>query len=196
VEEAYQPYFEKIKKMSTPVGNLKTKNLHLKLIDIDDAAFIIELRTNPALNQFLSRIEPDLLEQKKWIEDYKKRSAKGFEYYFVIKDTDDGKVGLVRVYDIEDKVFSWGSWILKAGYLKSYPIESALLVYEFGFNYLKLQKSTFEVLNNNEKVLSFHLKTKAQIVHSDTSKVQFEFGKEDFLNLKSKYKKFRFQRIA
>lgn len=182
--------------MKAPFESLKTKNLCLKLIDVDDADFIIELRTNSKLNQFLSKIEPDLLTQEKWIKDYKVRSSEGSEYYFVIMDRANDKVGLVRVYDIDDRVFSWGSWILKAGYLKSYPLESALLIYEFGFNCLNLQMSVFEVLKENEKVLSFHLKTKAKIVRSDDKKVYFEFKEESFQNLKFKYKKFKFQNTA
>lgn len=182
--------------MNAPFESLKTKNLHLKLIDIDDAGFVIELRTNTKLNQFLTKIEPDLLSQEKWLKDYMVRSDKGSEYYFVIKNKANNKVGLVRVYNIDDRVFSWGSWVLKSGYPKSYPIESALLIYEFGFNCLNLQMSVFEVLNENEKVLSFHLKTKAKIVRSDDTKVYFELKKESFQNLKFKYKKFKFQETA
>jgi len=182
--------------MNAHFESLKTKNLHLKLIDVDDASFIIELRTNPRLNQFLSKIEPDLLTQEKWLKDYKVRSAEGSEYYFLIKNNASDKVGLVRVYDINDRVFSWGSWILKTGCPKSYPIESALLIYEFGFKCLKLQMSVFEVLKENEKVMSFHLKTKAKIVRNDDEKVYFEFNEESFQNLKFKYKKFKFQKTV
>lgn len=176
--------------MNTFLEKLRTNNLHFKLITNEDASFILKLRTDIKLCKFLSKVESSLAKQLKWIEAYQERSAKGLEYYFIIIDKNGDKVGLVRLYNISRKDFSWGSWILKTGLPSSYAIESAILIYEIGFGFLKLQRSIFEVLKDNEAVISFHLKTKAEILRRDKEKVFFKFERSAYLNLKSRYKKF------
>ena len=177
--------------MNTFTEKLRTNNLHFKLVNKADASFILKLRTDIKLGKFLTKVESNLAKQLSWIEGYQKRSAKGLEYYFVIIDKNGEKVGLVRLYDINENDFSWGSWILKTGVPSSYAIESALLIYEIGFEFLKLQSSIFEVLKDNEAVISFHLKTKAEILRRDKEKVFFKFERSAYLNLKSRYKKFK-----
>ena len=176
--------------MNTFLKKLRTNNLHFKLVNNEHASFILKLRTDANYCKFLTKVESSLTKQLTWIKDYQRRSAKGFEYYFVIIDKNGEKVGLVRIYDINEKNFSWGSWILKTGVPNSYAIESAMLIYEIGFEFLKLQRSVFEVLKDNEAVISFHLKTKAEILRRDKEKVFFKFERSAYLNLKSRYKKF------
>jgi len=64
----------------------------------------------------------------------------------------------VRIYDIREDSFSWGSWILNEDKTRFAALESAFLVYQFGFEILNFNKSHFEVRKENSKVLSFHEK--------------------------------------
>jgi hypothetical protein len=50
---------------------LKGKNISLRLVNIEDANFILNLRLNQG--SFLSKTNPSLDIQKEWIKKYKKR---------------------------------------------------------------------------------------------------------------------------
>jgi hypothetical protein len=64
---------------------------------------------------------------------YEEKDAQGLEYYFVIESKQHEDLGLVRVYDLQLNSFCWGSWLIKDGAPQTTAIQSALLVYEFGF---------------------------------------------------------------
>ncbi|MEC9703943.1 GNAT family N-acetyltransferase, partial [Escherichia marmotae] len=110
---------------------LCTKNTELIPVEISDAEFIYSLRIDSRLSKHISTINGTVIDQARWIEDYKKREENNEEFYFIIKRTDnDKKIGTIRLYDItKDDGFCWGSWILNEDKMKSSAIESAYLIY-------------------------------------------------------------------
>src|SRR5688572_15810122 len=74
---------------------------HLRLVELEDARVICELRGNPALGRYLNPTVCDVKTQEEWILSYKHREAAGTEYYFVIV-SDNCDQGLVRLYDFRD----------------------------------------------------------------------------------------------
>jgi len=60
--------------------SLNRYGLHVRLVNEDDAEYILNLRTDHKLGRFLSKTVNDLEVQKQWIRDYKKREALGLEY--------------------------------------------------------------------------------------------------------------------
>ena len=124
---------------------LKSKNVNLRLVEESDAQFILELRLNDSLNRYLSTVDDNLSKQIKWINNYKKRETQKEEFYFIIENKKNELIGSVRLYDFLENSFSWGSWILNNKKSPTSAIESALLVYQFGFNDLSFQKSHFEM---------------------------------------------------
>ena len=46
-------------------------NIDLRPVEIDDAKFILSLRIDPKLNQYLSPVENDLEKQREWIKNYR-----------------------------------------------------------------------------------------------------------------------------
>lgn len=139
------PLFLKPKKI---IGN----NLILKNVSIEDASFILELRTNEKKSKHISATQNDLQKQIEWLKKY---NTDNTQIYFLITNKDGDKVGTVRLYDKQDYSFCWGSWILKDGLPSSYAIESALLVYHFALS-LGFKKSHFDVRKGNESVWKFH----------------------------------------
>ncbi|WP_291727538.1 GNAT family N-acetyltransferase [Leisingera sp. F5] len=135
---------------------------HLRLVKPSDAAFICQLRADPALNRHLSPSSSVVLDQAEWITHYKDRERRGEEYYFVIscKEVD---YGVVRVYDFHDnpRSFSWGSWIIKPARPAGLVTFSAVMVYEIGFETLGFEQAHFDVRKGNSKVLNFHLRSGA-----------------------------------
>ena len=53
-----------------------TKNIYLKLVNIKDAKFIYNLRTNKKLAQYLNPTSSKFKDQLEWMKDYFKRNNK------------------------------------------------------------------------------------------------------------------------
>lgn len=175
--------------MQLPCTYNKVKHITFRVIKITDAEFILSLRLNPQKNKFLSPIKNNIKEQEKWIEAYKKREKKKQEYYYIIMDKKE-RLGAVRLYDFKGNSFSWGSWVLKEGVPAYAAIESALLVYEIGFFALGFKFSHFDVIKHNKKIITFHTRFGASIVHQDDKKYYFNFDKRKYEYIKFKYIKF------
>jgi len=170
-----------------------TKNITLSIVNVLDAKFILGLRQEPSLSKHISFTKPDLEEQLNWINLYKEREKKNIEYYFIINENRHPsliKIGTVRIYNINNGIFTWGSWIIKKNAFYSAAIESALAIYSFCFVNLKLKKSIFDVKKDNVIVINIHKKFGSKIIKEDETNLYFEYYYEDFINIKKKYKRF------
>lgn len=127
----------------------------LREVTLDDVDFIIELRTNPALNKFINETSHDRGRQVAWLE--RQISSKD-DYYFVVEGLESQeKNGLISLYNIDRSnqiSGEWGRWILKAKSIAA--IESALLIYQLGFETFKMDRIFCRTLEPNKSVLSFH----------------------------------------
>ncbi|MFN3784299.1 MAG: GNAT family N-acetyltransferase; N-acetyltransferase [Spirosomataceae bacterium] len=159
--------------------------ISLKLVEIQDAEFILELRTNDEQRaKYLSQTEKDVEKQREWIRKYKEREALGYDYYFIAVDEYDRRLGTVRIYDIGKEVFTSGSWI----FFKKAPVDVAMkaffIVLDIGFNELKLQKCAFEIHKENKGLLKYQSRFRA-------SK---EYEEADFLYFTISYRQYSIQR--
>lgn len=154
--------------------NLSSKSIRLRLVEESDAEFILSLRIDDKYNNYLSKVVDDVAKQKEWIKSYKLEESESKQFYFIIERLDGLACGTVRVYDLKDESFCWGSWILNENKTRYSAIESALLVYKFGFENLGYKKSHFEVMKENTKVISFHEKMGALKVREDDDNFFFE----------------------
>ena len=162
------------------IARIEGPNLTLRLIRPEDAAYVYALRNNPAYNTHLSKVTGTVADQRKWIEDYKSREALGQEFYYVIERKDSTRCGLVRLYDIEAESFTWGSWILDENKPRKAALESAVLIYQIGFEGLGCVRAVFDVRNDNTHTLSFHRRLKAREVGSDELNVYFVYEQKRF----------------
>ena len=172
-----------------------TRNIKLKSISIEDIDFILNLRTNPKLNRFISSTTNDYLEQLKWIKEYEKRYIKDEEFYFKIVNYTknfDQNIGLIRIYNIDktNKEFTWGSWIIIPNDNVSSALESALTIYHFAFDVLRLKISKFDVRKQNLNVINIHKKLGSKELYNDNDNIYFSFDKLNFKKIIRKYKKF------
>lgn len=166
------------------------KNINLRTVSEEDAEFIYTLRRNEHKTKHLSQVSGTVETQREWIKGYKQRESEKQEFYFVIESKKSEKLGLVRLYDFHDHSFCWGSWIVIDGAPGTAAIESALMVYEFGFFELGFSSSHFEVRKGNQKVLDFHQRFGAKIVNQDDLHYYFNFEQNDYLKTRERYKKF------
>lgn len=153
---------------------LESKSIRLRFVEETDAEFILKLRLDEKYNQFLSAVTADLQSQKDWIKKYKNDEKDKKQFYFIIERLDGTPCGTVRVYDLKQDSFCWGSWILNEDKTRYAALESAFLVYKFGFEVLGFKKSHFDVMKGNERVISFHKKMGAVQTGEDEQNYYFE----------------------
>ena len=169
---------------------LEGKNINLRTVEIEDADFIYTMRQNQNKTKYLSKVTGTVDSQKEWIKNYKQREDEEKEFYFIIESKNKDKFGLVRIYDLKNDSFCWGSWLIKEDTPKTTAIESALQIYEFGFYKLGFEKSHFDVRKGNDKVIAFHQRFGAKIVSEDELDYFFNFEKRDYEIIKEKYKRY------
>lgn len=152
--------------------------------------YIYSLRVNSLYNQHLSSPPASAEKQGEWIDRYIQREARGEEFYFVIKRQNGHPCGTVRLYDLKEDSFCWGSWILDENKTRFAAIESALLIYNIGFEKLGFTQSHFDVRVENTKVIQFHERmgaVRTEVIGKDQymriTKVAFEVEKPKLMQI-------------
>ena len=126
----------------------------LRPVTLEDASFIVALRTDPLLNRFVHEISPRVEDQVDWLERYFLRPG---DYYFIVENSDSGRPhGTIGIYDVAENAAGaeWGRWILTHGSMAA--LESAWLIYEAGFSKLRLASLSCRTLTDNPRGVSFH----------------------------------------
>jgi RimJ/RimL family protein N-acetyltransferase len=127
----------------------------LRPISIDDAEFIIELRTSqPERTKYLHPIDTNVHTQRDYLSQYLERAN---DYYFIVERiSNNSPEGAIGIYDLNPihKNAEWGRWVLKDRSLGA--VESSWLIYKVGFIKLNLQHVYCRTIINNEPVVSFH----------------------------------------
>jgi len=159
---------------------------------VNDAHFILGLRTNDLKSRYLSATVNNLEKQKQWLSDYAKSED---QVYFIIESVSGELLGTVRLYDPQEKSFCWGSWILIEGAPQSAAIESALMVYSYALDYLGFSGAHFDVRKGNESVWRFHERFGAQRVGESESDYFYEINMEQITAARTKYKKYLPQNV-
>ncbi len=123
----------------------------LRPVALDDAAFMLRLRTDAEATRFLNPVSVKVSDQQTYLENYFERPG---DYYFIIENHERQPEGMVAIYDEADERAEWGRWILRPGSMAA--LESAWLVYEAGFKHLGLSELYCRTVAANEKVVAFH----------------------------------------
>lgn len=144
----------------------------IRPINNNDAEFTLMLRNDSKLNSYLNTTSNKISDQIAWLENYYKKRD---DFYFVIERIKDERPeGLIALYDIdyENKTAEWGRWILRTESMAA--VESALMIYKFAFEELKLEKIYSRTVSLNEKTVSFH--DSCGITNKKVLKDYFEFN--------------------
>jgi len=164
---------------------VKGNHLEFHNVTLNDAAFILELRTDENKSKHLSRTSNDLDVQQLWLKKYDSDNS---QIYFIIYSKKE-KVGTVRIYDLKEDSFCWGSWIIKSGSPNSFSIESMIMVYQYGLS-LGFNSSHFDVRKDNKSVWSFHEKFGAKRISENLIDYFYEIDKVSIEKSLTKYKKY------
>ena len=169
---------------------IKGHRVSLQLVRPVDAAFIHGLRSDPAYNAHLSAVPGTVDDQRDWITRYMLREAAGQEFYCLITRNDTGQpCGVVRLYDVADGQFTWGSWILNADKPAKAALESAVLSFGLGFEVLGMKKALLDVRLLNTHAKNFYLRFGATPMKQDAINLYLKVGRLEYQIAKAHYQK-------
>lgn len=137
---------------------IEGKNIKLELVTNEDIDFILNIRHNHKHKKNLGKTVLTHEEQRKWLNEYKKREKEKKDFYYVIslKNENREKVGLIRVYDIVDNTFEQGSLVIKEGQPINVILETLKLIYTFAFEDMKFIEGRLRVKKINKVGNKFH----------------------------------------
>ena len=171
-------------------NNIERYGLKLRLIEPDDAHFVLKLRTDPVLSRFLSKTDGSLKNQVDWIERYKERELLGEEYYFVVMNSQNESLGTTRLSELSGDCFELGSWLFSRDSPQGSSIIADVITKEIGFDTLGFDMCKFNVRKNNRSVLKYHLNFLPKVVDETDLDIFFTLSKENFNINKLKFLKF------
>ncbi len=132
--------------------SIRGPKYRLRPVQIEDAPFIVALRTNQANRQFIHHTDNDVRKQQDWIERYFERPN---DYYFIVENTQTGEPeGTVGIYDFspETGVAEWGRWVISPG--SSAGIPSMILTFQLAFNEIGVSTLCSHTATENRRVIS------------------------------------------
>lgn len=137
----------------------------LRPVRIEDAEFILSLRTDINLNRFISSTSASVGNQRQWISDYLARYDAGQEAYFVIINGGRPR-GTIRIYNynITTNAVTYGSWLLGVDSPASCAFSSTILNHDLCFKALRFSRINFEVRKENLSVWKFHESIGAEFI--------------------------------
>lgn len=114
--------------------------LHCRLVREEDAEFIVKLRSNPDIGKYIHLSSGSVVEQKKWIRDYKGREKEGKDYYFIF-EFQSRPVGVYRIVEVnDDGTYMCGSLVFGLSAYKMASVAAFMIVHEIAFENLELSK--------------------------------------------------------
>lgn len=125
----------------------------LRPVTIEDATFIVKLRTGPGLSRFVHETSPRVEDQVAWLEAYFARAG---DYYFIVEDASSGEPqGTIGLYNVAADSSSGeaGRWVLKRGSLAA--VECVWMICEVAFAKLGLKSVRCQTWIDNRRVISF-----------------------------------------
>lgn len=166
---------------------VRGQTLNFRNADVEDAEFILSLRSDAKKSQFLSSTSNDVRLQQAWLQDYLHKSDQA---YFIIEDKAHERLGTVRLYDPVGDSFCWGSWIVKAGVSPVVAIESALMVYGYALDHLGFMSAHFDVRVGNESVWQFHERFGAERTRETENDIFYKISNERIVSSLRRYRKY------
>lgn len=127
--------------------------MDIKLIELGlkHAKDLYEVRQDPELTKFLTRDYHSTLEKtKEFIKSTIEKKNSGKSYYFGIK-LNNKIVGLTHIFNIniKNKNADVGTWLSRDYWGKGINQKSKLLLFDFAFNRLKLNRLSFHIAKEN-----------------------------------------------
>ena len=132
-------------------GEIVGKYVTLRSATVDDAEFTLSIRQDKELTRYLPYLDITLEQQIAWIK--KQRETKG-DYFFVVLNKDQKRIGTNSVYDIKDGKGETGRLAMRdCSALES--LENQFLLSSFSFRTLGLKETYAYTRKENKRALNF-----------------------------------------
>lgn len=169
--------------------SIERYGIHVRLVNETDAEFIVKLRTDTRLGQFINSTDNDITKQKEWISNYKKREGNGLEYYFLFEKPLGCRLGVSRIYNVTADTFETGSWIFK----KDAPFGSAFLgdiiCHEIAFELFPDKVNLHDIKKANFSVNKYAEEFHPKLISETEDQRSFKNTRDNYLHYKNLYLK-------
>ena len=132
---------------------LKGRFVYLRSINLDDAEFSYNIRADERYRDIVGQPAKTIDDQKKFIEW---QMAQPDDYYFVVYNNSDERIGLIGVYDIHGDIGEVGREISYGNAAET--METQVLLEDFYREVLGLKKIYYVIYLNNKKQISIQKK--------------------------------------
>ena len=157
---------------------LERYGLQVRLVNEEDAEFIVALRTDSRLSRYIHETSSNVEDQKQWIRNYKKREAEGLDYYFMFS-VNNVRQGVARIYNITEDSFTQGSWIFSPDAVLGASVLGNIISSEMGFEFLDkkvLYTDARRDNNTHRYVKSFY----PEVIKTDEENIYYRILPEDY----------------
>jgi RimJ/RimL family protein N-acetyltransferase len=149
---------------------------YFRLVELEDAEFILSLRNDERLSRYINETSNKLEDQINWLKEYKKREAKGTDFYIICLSNDNKiRYGLNRIYDIKSEDFEFGSWLYAQDYAKDNAVLGHLYSISIAFEVLNLKLCRASIRKKNKSVLRFMKSYNPALISEDELSYYFTF---------------------
>lgn len=162
--------------------SLEKYGLKVRLVNENDADFILSLRSDPTKTKFMITLDDEIESQKKWIQEYKKREKEGLDYYLIYSNIEDEPIGLNRIshVDYKNRTATASSWITVEGLINE-AFKMSIIQSEIAFDLLKIDTFICEVHKRNSRVIRVFKLFDYKFKDNETEYYHFFIEKNDFL---------------
>lgn len=163
---------------------------YFRLVELEDAEFILSLRNNEKLAQHLNPTSGEIEEQIKWLKEYKNREKEGKDFYVIcLKEDKKTKLGLNRIYNVDGNTFEFGSWLYSPDSGSNTAVLGELFTKGLAFEQLGFTLCKMETKKKNTRVLWYAKSYKPRFTGEDELNHYFESDYENFKAHREKYLK-------
>lgn len=128
---------------------IKGKFVTLRSINPDDAEFSYNIRADKKNRDTVGQLASSIEAQRDYIINQMKKPG---DYYFVVLNNNNERIGLIGVYDIHGEMGEIGREVNVGEPMET--LEASLLINDFCRNVLKLKKLCYVIYSNNKKNIS------------------------------------------
>lgn len=166
---------------------IEGKYVNLREVEVEDAAFILKLRTSEKGKKFLHKTSPDIDKQIEYIKKYKSYDS---EWYFIVENKNKQPLGCLSVYDIQGDSACTGRWIMADNVRVQESIEGDLLLKDFTYNVLAMNHIRTDTRYENKNMINYFKMWHCQIIRQDNELIYFNLPKEVYENNKKNIERF------
>lgn len=159
-----------------------TPYMFLRLVQEEDASFILKIRMDPNNARFISPTSPHMEDQIAFIKACKERERAGNDFFFIACLPDGTPFGTYRIHDFNGPIFTIGSWVVDRNVRQpKLSILIDVLMRLYAFQELKFTTCFFGVKKENKKVNAYHIMFGAVFEYDDDEGNFYTIKKDVFL---------------